>query len=122
MKTSIPSALQRMAPAGPQQTMEYCSDLTKKRENGKSFEKFDKNDLNCVHFYDDNIGYIVGFYGLILKYNNGKWEQMPNETKETLNSAYFVSAIYGWAVGKNGTILFYDGQKWVPEKKGINKN
>lgn len=72
------------------------------------------NDLNNVHFVDNNTGWAVGRQGKIIRTTNGgsSWAEQNSGTTENMNSIYMVSASLGYAVGNNGKISKYDGASW----------
>ena len=59
------------------------------------------------HFTSEDIGYIVGSNGVILKTTNGgnTWTRQTSGTSNGLLSVYFTDENTGYAVGQNGTIL-----------------
>jgi photosystem II stability/assembly factor-like uncharacterized protein len=67
-----------------------------------------QSELYSVFFLDINIGWIVGWSGIILKTTDGgmNWvRQVSNPPGENFRSVIFVDQNNGWIVGDNGKIL-----------------
>ncbi|MHA2028024.1 MAG: YCF48-related protein, partial [Candidatus Kariarchaeaceae archaeon] len=81
----------------------------------------DANELKSVYFINDNVGWMVGSDGLIIKsVNAGQiWQKQESYSNETLNSIYFVNEAIGWCVG-NGIILNTSngGENWELQTNG----
>ncbi|MDA3867305.1 MAG: YCF48-related protein [Salinivirgaceae bacterium] len=67
--------------------------------------------FNDIHFPSDEIGFVIGSNGLVLKTIDGgeSWETIENNITEDLLSIDF-SGNYGYIVGDNGTVLISDDQ------------
>src|SRR5690606_41275213 len=65
------------------------------------------NNLNDVVYLNSNVVYSVGFFGIILKSNDGgyNWVTQNSGTTEMLWGIYFIDFMTVFAVGDNGTIL-----------------
>lgn len=66
-----------------------------------------QNQLNFVHFFNEQIGWIVGEQGMILKTINGgvSWQYLESGTSIDLIEVNFINDYLGWAVGKDGLII-----------------
>ena len=77
-----------------------------------------------VYFLDENLGWICGDNGVILKTINGglTWLQQNNSETAKLYDICFVNENSGWAVGRNGTILhsINSGSSWVKQNSVTN--
>jgi photosystem II stability/assembly factor-like uncharacterized protein len=74
------------------------------------FQRFDQyTDIIFldIHFVDQNVGFIAGTDGFILKSTDGgtTWEKKQTGVTAHLISIYFVDQNHGWAVGTDGTVL-----------------
>ena len=65
------------------------------------------NNLQSLHFIDNQTGWIVGAYGTIFKTTDGgeSWALQSSSTTNFLNSIYFTNDQTGWVVGESGTLL-----------------
>jgi len=63
-----------------------------------------KSDLNSVWFLDQNVGFVAGFDGVLLRTINGGriWEQIPTGISERINGVFFHSQDTGFITGENG--------------------
>lgn len=72
---------------------------------------------------DANNGVAVGYFGTIVKFENGgtKWVYPASPTPYRLESVTFTNAYNGFAVGDRGVILRTDngGSSWTPVPQGI---
>lgn len=72
---------------------------------------------------DANNGVAVGYFGTIVKFENGgtKWVYPASPTPYRLESVTFINAYTGFAVGDRGVILRTDnsGSSWTPVPQGI---
>jgi len=61
----------------------------------------------AYNFTDNNTGFAVGYYGIILKtINSGShWDTLRRITHKELQSVYFLNSNIGYAVGNYGTII-----------------
>ena len=69
-----------------------------------------------VYFINQNIGWIAGDFGTILKTTNGgvSWSSQTSSTNEALYSIYFIDQNIGWAVGYNTILLTTNGgENWT---------
>jgi photosystem II stability/assembly factor-like uncharacterized protein len=82
------------------------------QEVWKLEDSFISEDLNDIHFYDTNTGWIVGNNGAMLYKSGEKWLLYPKITNEDLYSVFLTGRESGWAVGSKGTILKLEGRKW----------
>lgn len=81
---------------------------------GPSFENISGpfSSYNKIYFYDDNIGYVGGPNGLILKTFDGgaSWGTRVASDFDEINDLFFISPDSGAAVGPNGVVrLTTDG-------------
>lgn len=65
------------------------------------------NALNGIDFPTSEVGYAVGFQGIVVKTENAgsSWNTIQSGTAVTLNGVSFAEPDYGFAVGEGGTIL-----------------
>lgn len=81
------------------------------------------NHLESIYFLDNNLGFIVGQNGRIIKSTNGgnNWVAKSSGTTSNLRSVYFVDTQIGFAVGTNGTIIksTNGGENWVNITSGV---
>ncbi len=72
--------------------------------------------FNSLYFHNNQLGWVVGFNGLILKTTNGgiNWESKLSGISLDLSSVCFGSVLDGCAVGKSGIILKTNdgGESW----------
>jgi photosystem II stability/assembly factor-like uncharacterized protein len=63
--------------------------------------------LNSVYFVNNNIGYIAGNFGTILKTSDGgnTWTVLSSGITQDLRSIYFTDVNTGYIVGAFHTIL-----------------
>lgn len=71
-----------------------------------------KENLNSIHLFNENSGWIVGDKGTMLYNYKDTWFKYPNITDENLCSVVLIDNNNGWAVGSHGTILKFNGTKW----------
>ncbi len=69
-------------------------------------------DLNAVHFFNNDTGWIVGNNGIMLYRSEDRWLVYPKITNEDLYSVFLTGKESGWAVGSKGTILKLEGRTW----------
>ena len=83
-------------------------------------------NLNKVFFTSNNVGFVVGDNGTILKTTNSgnNWKQINSTTTESLTSLYFVNDRIGFIVGKNGVLLKStdSGDTWQEINTGLSVN
>ncbi|MBL7128896.1 MAG: T9SS type A sorting domain-containing protein [Ignavibacteria bacterium] len=77
------------------------------------------NDLWCVTFLNEYVGYAVGESGTIIKTINGgiNWVPQLSGTNDTLFCVNFINENTGTVVGKNGAIIRTTdgGNNWFPQ-------
>ena len=77
------------------------------------------SSYNKIYFYDENIGYVGGPHGVILKTTDGgvTWETQVASGFDEVNDLYFISPDSGAAVGPNGVVrLTTDGgETWFED-------
>jgi photosystem II stability/assembly factor-like uncharacterized protein len=80
------------------------------------------NDIQSVHFIDNNTGLIFGNEGLIFKTTNAglSWNAKTSGTTFCLYKNSFIDGDNGWVVGENGTILKTSngGETWELQLSG----
>lgn len=69
-------------------------------------------NLNAVHFIDNETGWIVGNNGVMLYMSGDSWLVYPKTTEEDIHSVFLTGKESGWAVGSKGTILMLEGKDW----------
>lgn len=79
-----------------------------------------------IKFINENIGFITGNKGLILKTTNGglNWYKTKTSSKEIIFDLSFFNNKKGFAVGWNGTILSTNngGENWYSQRESITDN
>ena len=74
---------------------------------------------NRIYFYDENVGYVGGPHGLILKTTDGgtTWGTEVASGFDQINDLYFISPDTGVAVGTNGVARFTTdgGENWFED-------
>jgi len=84
------------------------------------------NDIQDLHFLNDNTGYVVGQTGTILKTTNGgdNWITQTSGTASTLNSVRFFDLLTGYAAGTSGVIIktTNGGSTWVTQTSGTTQH
>ena len=72
------------------------------------------NDLQDIHFLDNNNGWAVGRQGKIVYTTNGggTWTSQNSGTTNDLNDVFMVNTSCGFAVGDGGKVLKYNGSSW----------
>ncbi|MCX8105765.1 MAG: YCF48-related protein [Ignavibacterium album] len=80
-------------------------------------------DIYSATFVNENIGYICGTGGLLMKTTNGgqSWFAQNSNTSVTLWDVDFINADTGFVVGASGTILYTTngGNTWTLSNYGI---
>ncbi|MCC6255842.1 MAG: T9SS type A sorting domain-containing protein [Ignavibacteriaceae bacterium] len=83
------------------------------------------NHLWSTFFIDDNIGWIVGSNGFILKTTNSGSDWIPQNSGSTvtLKSVQFIDQSTGWICGTDGLILLTNdgGINWIESISGTNE-
>ncbi len=95
----------------------YNQDVVlKSTDNGKNWFKIRSSKQNTVltgaHFVSENVGWVCGVDGVILRTENGGISWMRERTNTLYNiQELFFNGNTGYAVGEKGTILkyYYDG-------------
>ena len=65
--------------------------------------------------------FIVGWSGIIFRYDGNNWVEMMSGTTENLEAIWGSSSASVFAVGARGTILHYDGNNWVSMNSGTTE-
>jgi photosystem II stability/assembly factor-like uncharacterized protein len=82
--------------------------------------------LSSVHFVDENVGWVVGNYGNILKTTDGgyNWINQFSGTFDYLTSVEFENYNTGWVFGIEGTILktTNGGLNWFSQQDTITSS
>jgi len=82
------------------------------------------SDLYSAHFFNENIGWIVGAGGTILKTLDGgfNWMIMNSGLTSALYSIWFIDSLTGFAVGANGKLILTTdgGEIWQEKNLGVN--
>lgn len=80
--------------------------------------------LRDISFISNNVGWVVGHGGTILKTTDSgiTWIQQTSNTTKDLYCVDFISDQYGWAGGANGAFLSTSngGETWVYNQFGTN--
>lgn len=73
------------------------------------------NDLESVHFINDNEGWAVGRQGKIVHTTNAgaTWTLQNSSTTNDLNKVFMVNSTCGYAVGDGGKFIKYNGTGWT---------
>ena len=67
----------------------------------------------------DNL-FVVGYDGVVLRYDGSSWRKTNAPTSENLNAVWGTSANHVVAAGDNGTILVFDGTSWKAQSSGTD--
>ncbi len=70
-------------------------------------------DINAVTFVNANSGWAVGYWGIILRFLNGRWTLNAIWATDYLQDVDFGNANFGMAVGYQGSGAVYNGKKWL---------
>jgi photosystem II stability/assembly factor-like uncharacterized protein len=85
---------------------------------------YDSLPLHGIHFYDENIGCVVGEHGNIFWTNDGgtNWIQKNSGIVNHLWGVYVLNETTAWAVGVVGTIIFTtdSGENWTVYNSGFS--
>ena len=65
--------------------------------------------------------FIVGWSGIILRYDGNRWVEMTSGTTEHLRGIWGHSSASIFAVGAGGTILHFDGSTWASMDSGTTE-
>jgi hypothetical protein len=75
---------------------------------------------------NENLGWAVGQFGVILKTTNGGeiWTHQNSRVVQELNDIEFVDENYGWSIGLGGTILHTTngGLNWLTQGNQVNND
>jgi photosystem II stability/assembly factor-like uncharacterized protein len=81
--------------------------------------------LNSVFFVTENIGWVAGDNGTILKTTDSgeNWILLSSGISENLTSIFFVDSSMGWVVGDYGKIINSTdgGNSWTHQQGGTNR-
>lgn len=82
------------------------------------------NDLEAVHFINQNEGWAVGRQGKIVHTTNAgaTWSLQNSGTTEDLNKVHMVNASFGVAVGDHGVAVKYNGSTWSALSTGTTRD
>ena len=82
--------------------------------------------LKGVFFFDDHIGWAIGWPDVCLHTKNGgqTWKFQYSGTDKDLNKVCFANRNYGMIIGDEGFILttIDGGQKWEVQESGTNND
>ncbi len=78
-------------------------------------------NLRSVRFFNQNLGYITGDSGLILRYANNTWTESPTGSFYQLRNIDYASENNWVAVGYKGLILKSNGDAWEEITSGTLK-
>lgn len=82
--------------------------------------------LNSIFFLNENIGWVVGNSGAMLKTTDGgnSWESKASGVTSRLHSVRFADIKHGWAVGDFGVIIkTHDGgETWILDSSDVIQN
>ena len=85
------------------------------------FHRFWPDNLFAVEFVTDDVGYIAGYSGTILRTRDGgnKWDALYIGRNELIRRLSFVDENTGWAVGHRGSIFHTNdaGLTWSVQKE-----
>ena len=80
------------------------------------------NTILNIQFINENIGWMMGDYGTILKTNDGgkNWTFLDSKTNNMIYSFQFISQDTGWACAYEGIILktIDGGENWIRQDSG----
>jgi len=86
-----------------------------------NFHRFWPDNLFAVEFVNDDIGFIAGYSGTVLRTQDGgkNWEAFYIGRDELVRRMSFVDENTGWAVGHRGSIFHTKdaGQTWEIQKE-----
>ena len=85
------------------------------------FHRFSPDNLFAVEFVTDEVGYIAGYSGTVLRTLDGgdAWDAVYIGRNELIRRLSFVDETTGWAVGHRGSIFHTDdaGLTWSVQKE-----
>lgn len=76
------------------------------------------NSYNAIHLVDNQNGWVVGDYGVIIHTSDGgNWNGQinPDVQQRSLNDVFFLNQSEGWAVGSGGAILHTTDGSTTPD-------
>ncbi len=83
-------------------------------------------NLNNSFFPNDEYGYGVGNYGLILKTSNSgfTWVKQNSNTTKNLNAVFFTDSLNGYIIGESGRVMLTSngGKSWSRADAGTTNN
>jgi len=82
------------------------------------------NDLEDIHFINNNEGWAVGRQGKIVHTTNAgvTWTEQNSGTTYDLNKVHMTGSDFGMAVGDHGTIVKYNGASWSAVSSGTSQD
>ncbi len=89
------------------------------------YELDQQNDLNDVHITNENISWMVGRDGTVLKINkSSEPTRIDLKTNKWLKSIYFTNANEGWIVGSDGVVYHTKdkGDTWTKQESNVEKS
>lgn len=102
----------------------FCCLLGKASANDKDeseFHRFWPDNLFAVEFVTNNVGYIAGYGGTVIRTTDGgqKWDAIYIGRNELIRRLSFIDEKTGWAVGHRGSIFHTSdgGQSWNVQKE-----
>ena len=94
----------------------------KTTDGGATWNSFDPgtgNTLSDIYFVDENLGYITGFSGTLIRTTDGgnSWQALNPGVSGNLQSVHFYDANNGYVVGNGAIILKTEdgGDTWSTE-------
>jgi photosystem II stability/assembly factor-like uncharacterized protein len=100
--------------------------IVKSTDGGSNWETiyWANSPLRAMDFVSNNVAYIVGDNGLILKTTDigVTWNQLTEPLRVNYYDVDFVTPNTGWVVGENATILRTDdgAASWIPQQSEPN--
>ncbi|MEO1924372.1 MAG: YCF48-related protein [Gammaproteobacteria bacterium] len=86
-----------------------------------NFHRFWPDNLYAVEFVNDDVGFIAGYSGTVLRTRDGgeNWDAFYIGRNELIRRLSFVNENTGWAVGHRGSIFHTKdaGQSWEIQKE-----
>ena len=90
-------------------------------DNTPEFHRFWPDNLFAVEFVTDNVGYIAGYSGTVLRTLDGgkNWDALYIGRNELIRRLSFIDDNTGWAVGHRGSIFHTGdaGMTWSVQKE-----
>jgi hypothetical protein len=89
--------------------------------DSSAFHRYWPDNLFAVEFIGDNVGFIAGYSGSVLRTTDGgsSWDFHYIGRNELIRRVAFADSINGWAVGHRGTIFHTKdgGDNWEIQKE-----